>query len=150
MADPGESPAAAAAAPPPVAPGAWPADGAVAPAWCVSLSQALLAQSAAPAADLPRVLPATVLQSLLDAAIATLDADQTLVTLTPKAEDAVVTVVGDTHGQLHDLARLLDLAGWPSPQNLFIFNGDFVDRCAARARWGLRVMQRGSGRTRAD
>ena len=129
MAGLGESPAAPVAAPPPLQPVAWPADGVVPVAWCVELAAAFLAQSAAPAADLARVLPAEVLQSLLEAAIVALAADETLVALTPRAEGAVVNVVGDTHGQLHDVARLFDLAGWPSPENLFIFNGDFVDRC---------------------
>ena len=135
MAGLGESPVAAAAAPPPVHPVAWPEGGVVPVAWCVSLAATFLAQSSAPAADLSRVLPAEVLQSLLDAGLAVLDADETLVTLTPRAEAAVVTVVGDKHGQLHDVARLFDLAGWPSPENLFIFNGDFVDRRVRARAW---------------
>ncbi|CAM9136649.1 unnamed protein product, partial [Ectocarpus fasciculatus] len=39
-----------------------------------------------------------------------------------------LTVVGDIHGQLEDLFHILDDAGWPSPTNKYIFNGDFVDR----------------------
>ncbi len=41
-----------------------------------------------------------------------------------------VTVVGDIHGQLEDLLLILEDAGEPSENNLFIFNGDFVDRGA--------------------
>ena len=39
-----------------------------------------------------------------------------------------VTVVGDVHGSLSDVYRIFQLAGWPGPNNTFIFNGDFVDR----------------------
>lgn len=37
-------------------------------------------------------------------------------------------VVGDLHGQLHDLLRILDEAGLPSPTNIFVFNGNYIDR----------------------
>jgi hypothetical protein len=36
--------------------------------------------------------------------------------------------VGDIHGQLEDLLLILDETGDPSPTNLILFNGDFVDR----------------------
>ena len=39
-----------------------------------------------------------------------------------------VTVVGDLHGSLSDVHRIFQLAGWPGPNNTFIFNGDFIDR----------------------
>ena len=38
------------------------------------------------------------------------------------------TVIGDLHGQLEDLYVILDEAGEPSPTNILLFNGDFVDR----------------------
>ena len=37
-------------------------------------------------------------------------------------------VVGDLHGSLEDLARIISLKGYPSSTNKYIFNGDFVDR----------------------
>lgn len=46
-------------------------------------------------------------------------------TLTPQCK---LTIVGDLHGQLHDLLRILDESGLPSASNKYIFNGDFVDR----------------------
>lgn len=39
-----------------------------------------------------------------------------------------VTVVGDLHGQLYDFDHMLGLVGFPSADNQFVFNGDFVDR----------------------
>ena len=51
--------------------------------------------------------------------------------------DGQVVVVGDTHGQFHDVCRLLEVVGAPSPTKQYVFNGDFVDRgawCVAAAR----------------
>jgi serine/threonine-protein phosphatase with EF-hands len=43
-------------------------------------------------------------------------------------ETGKVVVVGDIHGQLEDLLLILEDAGEPSEDNIFLFNGDFVDR----------------------
>lgn len=51
-------------------------------------------------------------------------------------EGKKVTVVGDLHGQLWDFHHMLGLAGYPSPDNSFVFNGDFVDR----GPWSVEVM----------
>lgn len=48
-------------------------------------------------------------------------------------EAATVVVVGDVHGQLHDVIFLLEDAGFPGEDRFFVFNGDYVDRGA----WGL-------------
>jgi hypothetical protein len=34
-----------------------------------------------------------------------------------------VVVVGDTHGQLHDLLHMLEITGAYSGRNMYIFNG---------------------------
>ncbi|CAK7357571.1 unnamed protein product [Dovyalis caffra] len=48
-------------------------------------------------------------------------------------ENSKVVVVGDVHGQLHDVLFLLQDAGFPCEDRFFVFNGDYVDRGA----WGL-------------
>ena len=38
------------------------------------------------------------------------------------------TLQGDTHGQFYDVIHLFEINGFPSDNNPYLFNGDFIDR----------------------
>ncbi len=54
-------------------------------------------------------------------------AEATMVEMQVKP-DTKLTICGDTHGQYFDLLNIFKLAGSPSTERSFLFNGDFVDR----------------------
>ncbi|KAF8068462.1 PP7 [Scenedesmus sp. PABB004] len=124
-----------AAAAAPLAAQALPPGGAPTPAWCLQLQAALAAASWAGVAATAQVLPAKELTRLLRKAAALLDKEPTLLELAPPPEQRW-TIVGDTHGQFHDLARLFELFGHPSAERVYVFNGDYVDRGA----WGVETL----------
>ncbi|KAG9288589.1 hypothetical protein G9A89_008461 [Geosiphon pyriformis] len=43
-------------------------------------------------------------------------------------QDKTLTVCGDVHGQYYDFIHIFEMNGLPSEKNMYLFNGDFVDR----------------------
>lgn len=130
-----------AALPPPVSTPARRED--MTPAWVRSLSERLLWGTRARKASefASDVLSFETVMFVLDAAHELLKREPTVVDVAVAdgraAEEAParVVVVGDTHGQFHDVLRIFEMApGQPSSTDThFIFNGDFIDRGS----WGL-------------
>jgi serine/threonine-protein phosphatase 5 len=105
--------------------------------WVLEVQRRLNTATEAGADAATAALPRAVAVALFDRAERLLRAEPPLLELAPSAEagDEVV-VVGDTHGQFHDVLRLLEVAGPPGGARTYVFNGDFVDRGA----WGLETL----------
>ncbi|CRG95746.1 serine/threonine protein phosphatase, putative [Plasmodium gallinaceum] len=48
--------------------------------------------------------------------------------MSKKYKDSKLILLGDIHGQLHDVLWLFNRFGPPSPNNIYVFNGDIADR----------------------
>lgn len=68
------------------------------------------------------------MMQLLIAAAKYLSKQSTLLRITLPTKASHITVCGDTHGQFYDLCNIFETGGMPSPDNPYLFNGDFVDR----------------------
>ncbi|EFJ07602.1 hypothetical protein SELMODRAFT_185987 [Selaginella moellendorffii] len=83
---------------------------------------------------LRRVVPVAVADSLIARASKIMHKEPNCLRLEPpRSSSSSIVLVGDLHGQLHDLLHLFDLAGLPNEERMFVFNGDYVDRGA----WGF-------------
>ncbi|CAK9140960.1 unnamed protein product [Ilex paraguariensis] len=112
----------------------WPSDGNINLNWVMDLMSAFeWASKNLPPSDFPSVLPVKVFDSLVLSTSKILHKEPNCVQIDGLGSDCRVVVVGDVHGQLHDVLFLLRDAGFPSENRLFVFNGDYVDRGA----WGL-------------
>ncbi|KAK2408653.1 serine/threonine-protein phosphatase [Trifolium repens] len=122
----------------------WPQDGKLTIEWIQNLTLCFdWSSKNLPPSEFPSVLPVHVFDSLILIASKMLHKEPNCVPIQPFRHDpdsdsssssaASVVVVGDVHGQLHDLLFLLRDAGYPSKDRIFVFNGDYVDRGA----WGL-------------
>jgi len=116
----------------------WPEDAKLTIEWIQNLTLSFdWSSKNLPASDFPSILPVHVFDSLILIASKMLHKEPNCVPVQPFRPEpdssASVVVVGDVHGQLHDLLFLLQDAGYPSKDRIFVFNGDYVDRGA----WGL-------------
>ncbi|XP_065855778.1 serine/threonine-protein phosphatase 7 [Euphorbia lathyris] len=114
----------------------WPTDGNLTLDWIEYFTSALewSSRNLSPS-DFPSVLPVSVFDSLVLTASKILHKEPNCLRIDDclSLPDSSVVVVGDVHGQFHDLLFLFRLAGFPSDNRFFVFNGDYVDRGA----WGL-------------
>lgn len=81
------------------------------------------------------VMPVAVVDKLIDTASNILTTEPNCVGVDCHGDNSKVVIVGDIHGQFHDLLNLFELAGLPSEDQFYVFNGNYVDRGA----WGLEV-----------
>ncbi|XP_047317902.1 serine/threonine-protein phosphatase 7 [Impatiens glandulifera] len=120
--------------PDPQIPILWPSDGHLTIDWVMTMMEVFdwSSRNLLPT-ELPTVLPVQVFDSLVLTASKLLHKEPNCVKIDDCGDDMSIVVVGDVHGQLHDVLFLLRNAGFPSENRIFVFNGDYVDRGA----WGL-------------
>ncbi|CAL5197364.1 unnamed protein product [Lathyrus oleraceus] len=116
----------------------WPENGILTIEWIQSLILCFdWSSKNLPPSEFPSVLPVQVFDSLILIASKMLHKEPNCIPIQPFRPEpdssASVVVVGDVHGQLHDVLFLFREAGYPSRDRIFVFNGDYVDRGA----WGL-------------
>ncbi|XP_061989987.1 serine/threonine-protein phosphatase 7-like, partial [Rosa rugosa] len=114
----------------------WPPDGNLSLDWVQNLMSVFdwSSRNLTPT-QFPEVLPVQVFDSLALCASKILHKEPNCVKIDDCGPDSTVVVVGDVHGQLHDVLFLLKDGGYPSENRVFVFNGDYVDRGA----WGLKT-----------
>lgn len=119
---------------PPQIPISWPSDSVITQSWVISLMEAFdWGSRNLPPSEFPTLFPVQVFDSLVLSASKILHKEPNCVLIGGFKADSSVVVVGDVHGQLHDVIFLLRDAGFPADNRVFVFNGDYVDRGA----WGL-------------
>lgn len=120
--------------PPARIPLSWPPNGVLSYVWIHDLMATFNWSSRnIPPSDFPSVMPVSVFDSLVLSASKILHREPNVVRIDGCNPGSSVVVVGDVHGQLHDVLFLLQDAGFPAENRFFVFNGDYVDRGA----WGL-------------
>ncbi|XP_058748949.1 serine/threonine-protein phosphatase 7-like isoform X2 [Vicia villosa] len=114
----------------------WPSDDCVTFEWVQDMMFILekASQKTLPT-EFCHVVQTFVVFKLIDAACNVLRKEPNCVEINCLGEDSRVIVVGDIHGQFHDLLFLLKHAGMPSENQFYVFNGNYVDEGA----WGIEV-----------
>lgn len=114
----------------------WPPDDCITLEWIQDVTSTLKQFSQSnPPSEFHYIVPVAVVDKLIDNASSILSKEPNCVEIDCHGEDSRVVVVGDLHGQFHDLLYLLDNAGLPSENQFYVFNGNYVDEGA----WGLEV-----------
>ncbi|KAL3353079.1 hypothetical protein AABB24_020857 [Solanum stoloniferum] len=118
----------------PQIPISWPEDGTLTLGWVTNLMLAFnWASWNLPPSHFPLVLPVETFDHLILMASELLHKEPNCVKIDGLGPNSKVVVVGEVHGQLHDLLFLLRDVGFPSKDQYVVFNGDYVDKGA----WGL-------------
>ncbi|KAH7846235.1 hypothetical protein Vadar_011580 [Vaccinium darrowii] len=112
----------------------WPSDSILTRSWVLSLLNAFDwgSKYLAPS-EFSLLLPIYVFGNLVSFVSKILHTEPNCITIDGLGANSSIVVVGDIHGQLHDLIFLLQDAGFLADDKVFVFNGDYVDRGA----WGL-------------
>lgn len=111
----------------------WPQGGNLTEEWVAQLAATLdYASRHMLPTDLPTILPVALTDQIISTASKLLHREANCVEISVEP-DCQVVLVGDVHGQFHDVLHLLEVAGPPAADRIFVFNGDYVDRGA----WGL-------------
>ncbi|KAL9241500.1 hypothetical protein vseg_015608 [Gypsophila vaccaria] len=112
----------------------WPESGTLTLKWVINLMSTFdFSSRNLKPSDLPTVFPVHVFDKLILCGSKILHKEPNCVRIERLCGNETVVVVGDVHGQLHDVIRLIIEAGYPGHDRLFVFNGDYVDRGA----WGF-------------
>ncbi|KAK6911906.1 Aminotransferase-like, plant mobile domain [Dillenia turbinata] len=112
----------------------WPSSGTLSLEWIQDLMSAFERSSwNMPPSKFASIFPVSLLDRLIDTASNILHKEPNCLRVHCSGEHSRVMVVGDIHGQLHDLMSILREAGCPAENRYYVFNGDYVDRGA----WGV-------------
>ncbi|XP_013678970.1 serine/threonine-protein phosphatase 7 inactive homolog [Brassica napus] len=116
----------------------WPLESQLTPEWVESLTGLLnqFTWKNLAASEFPSTLPYSVATSLVDCAAQILDKEANCVRISCCGESSRVVVVGDLHGQFHDLLKIFDQSGRPSESQWFVFNGNYIGRGGS---WSLEL-----------
>lgn len=114
----------------------WPRNGRITMEWIQVLVSTLKWSSWKDPKEFHNVIPVTVVKKLINAASKIMRGEKNCVKIHVK-EDSEVVIVGDIHGQFHDLIALFEEnTGFPSDRQYFVFNGNYV----GGGSWGLEVL----------
>nr|XP_025613679.1 serine/threonine-protein phosphatase 7 isoform X3 [Arachis hypogaea] len=115
----------------------WPPDNCITLEWVQDMMSTFehVSQKVLPSAFC-NIVPTILVDKLTDAASSILCEEPNCVEVDCEGEDSRVIVVGDIHGQFHDLLSLFKHAGVPSESQFYVFNGNYVGKGA----WGIEVL----------